>query len=102
MCYKYTWIIPFSLESGITQLILVHLVFDTFVLLPDITIRTLSPSLVSFLNNTVEKKVSPLLSVRNALTVDLKHTKLFKSLFKTVKTLCNKINSTILFHLSFH
>lgn len=65
MCYKYTWIIQFYLESGIEQLILVHFAFDIFVFLSDINIKTPSPSLVAFLNNTVEKKVS---SVRNAQT----------------------------------
>lgn len=65
MCYKYTWIIQSYLESGTEQLILVHFAFDIFVLLPDINIRTPSPSLVAFLNNTVKKKVS---SVRNAQT----------------------------------
>lgn len=56
MCYKYTWIIQFHLESGAAQLILVHFAFDSFVLLPNINIRIPSPSLVAFLNNTVEKK----------------------------------------------
>lgn len=65
MCYKYTWIIQFYLESGTEQLILVHFAFDIFVFLSDINIKTPSPSLVAFLNNTVEKKVS---SVRNAQT----------------------------------
>ena len=68
MCYKYTWIIQFYVESGVAQLILVHFAFDIFVLLPDINIRTPPSSLVAFLNNTVEKKVSSLLSVRNTQT----------------------------------
>lgn len=83
MCYKYTWIIQFYLESSAAQLILVHFAFDISVLLPNINIRTPSHSLVAFLNNTVEKKVSSLLSVRNAQTADLKHT----NTFKTVRTL---------------
>lgn len=68
MCYKYTWIIQFYLESDIAQLILVHSAFDIFVLLSDINTRILSPSLVAFFNNTMEQKVSSLLSVRNAQT----------------------------------
>lgn len=68
MCYKYMWIIQFCLESGVAQLILVHFAFDIFALLPDTGIRTPSPSLVTFLNNTVKKQVSSLSSARNAHT----------------------------------
>lgn len=82
MCYKYTWIIQLYSESGAAQLILVHFAFDIFVLLPNTDIRTPSPSLVAFLNNTMEKKAS-LFSVRNAQTADLKHT----NISKTVRTL---------------
>lgn len=66
MCYKHTGIIQFYLESGIAQLILAHFAFDIFVLLPDINTKTPSPSLVAFLNNTVQRKVASLLPVRNA------------------------------------
>lgn len=97
MCYKYIWIIQFYLESGAAQLILDHLAFDSFVLLPNTNIRTPSPWLVAFPNKTMEKKAS-LWSGRNAQIADLKHTNIFKS----VRTLWKKIVSTTLFHLSFH
>lgn len=83
MCYKYIWIIQFYLESGAAQLILDHFASDRFVLLTNTSIRTPSPALVAFLNKTMEKKASPLFSVRNAQTADLKHT----NIFKTVRTL---------------
>lgn len=83
MCYRYIWIIQLYLESSAAQLILVHFAFDSFVLLPNANIRTTFPSMVAFLNNTMEKKASSLLSVRNAQTADLKHT----NIFKTIRTL---------------
>lgn len=98
MCYKYIWIIQFYLESGAAQLILDHFAFDSFVLLPNTNMRTPYPSLVAFLNKTMEKKPSSSLSVRNAQTADLKHT----NIFKIVRTLWKKMDSTILFYLSFH